>query len=69
LQAWQVPDPPPEYFTDPRQWWNQDGHYGHGPFDLLTPRLAEELMRTGASDAICGTLSSLLPAVAANASR
>ncbi|PSC71100.1 putative DNA-3-methyladenine glycosylase 2 [Micractinium conductrix] len=67
-KIWDVPQVPSEYFstntTD--KWWGQEDTSGHGPFDLLTPPLADALVRADASTIVCHALSDLLRAGAAN---
>ncbi|KAL4437811.1 hypothetical protein ABPG77_005723 [Micractinium sp. CCAP 211/92] len=63
LEAWPVPQLPPSYFSDPRQWWNQPRHGDHGPFDLLTPALADRLAAAGVPDVLCGVVDSVLAAL------
>ncbi|KAL4419691.1 hypothetical protein ABPG75_006789 [Micractinium tetrahymenae] len=68
LEAWPVPQLPASYFSDPGRWWSQPGHGGHGPFDLLTPALADKLVAAGAADALCSAAGSLATAAARNLS-
>lgn len=66
-QVWAVPELHPSYFTDPSAWWNQPSdRYGHGPFDILTPALADAFLRANASSVICQALGGLLDAAASN---
>lgn len=69
VQAWPVPQLPPSYFSDPRQWWNQPRHGDHGPFDLLTPALADRLAAAGAATPMCDALTDVITLAAANLSR
>ena len=62
LQAYWVPSLPSDYFETAERWWSQPDHSGHGPFDLLTPPLADAWLRANASAALCDALASFLEA-------
>lgn len=50
-------------------WWANPHRSGHGPFDVITPPVADALLRANASAAICPTLSKLLEAAYADLPR
>ena len=41
-------------------WWEQPDHHGHGPFDVITPPVADALLTYGAPPVLCNALSRLL---------
>lgn len=69
LQDWRVPELPPQYFIAPWHWWNQQGHSGHGLFDLLTPRLADVAIQASVSGPLCQMAVKVLDSAAANLAR
>lgn len=69
LQAWPAPQLPPSYYAEPWHWWNQPQHWGHGPFDLLTPARADRLAAAGAATPVCDALGDAVTLAAANLSR
>lgn len=64
-----MPELPPEYFTSPLRWWNQEGHSGHDLFDLLTPALADLALRTSVAGPLCQVAGKLLGSAAADLTR
>ena len=66
LQIWNIPELPPGYFTnDTDRWWNRPEDGGHGPFDMLTPPIANTLLEAKASGPVCQALTSLLQTMSA----
>jgi hypothetical protein len=63
-QVWHVPNVTADYFgNSSERWWNHPNHGGHGPFDQLTPPLANFLLGANASGSICNALTAFVHAL------
>ena len=71
LQEWPAPGMPTDYWnsSNGEHWWEDPERSGHGPFDMLTPPVADALLKANASSTVCEALSSLLEAASTDLPR